>query len=175
MPGFNIGGFGAEGAPPSLIEVRRTHRWKFTTIGPDGGGILANVSVFLQKAMRPSLIFDEPEMHHNQEVIYFAGKHKWEPLTLTWYDVEAPDVSKAMQDWAQKCLTIPQANVAHPQAFKASESKLEMLNGVGGVTETWAIYNGWPSEVKWNGLDYTTSDLQLVEVKFRYDRAYRIR
>jgi len=171
MPGFKIGGQGANNAPNSLMEVRRTHRWQFETIGPDG--ILRDIQILLQKAMRPTLTFDEPEMHHNQEVIYFAGKHKWEPLTLTWYDVENPDVSKAMYDWVQKCLTVTTANVFAPSAFKASECRLQMINGVGTPTETWTIYNGWPSDIKWNGLDYTTSDLQLVEVKFRYDRAVR--
>jgi len=117
-------------------------------------------------------------MHHNQEQIYFAGKHTWEALALSWYDVEQnPDVSGAMHDWLEKCMMLTGANAANvsvPKEYKATKSVLRMVKGDNSDSEKWAIYNGWPQAINWGALDYTSSDLQLIEVKFRYDRAVRI-
>jgi len=173
MPGFNIAGEGR--GPNSTAEVRRTHRWvlRSSTTLPNQ----EEVAVVLKSASRPSLTFEEPPMHHNQEQVYFAGKHTWEAISLAWYDVEQkPNVSKAMWDWIEICTQFTGSNaasVAPPSKYKATESHLEMLDGMGTTTEDWAIYNGWPQQMNWGSLDYTSSDLQIIECKFRYDRAAR--
>jgi len=173
MPGFMVNGQGR--GPRATAEVRRTHRWIFQTLGKD---LEKNVRLVLKSASRPSISFEEPSMHHIQEQVYFAGKHTFEPLDLSWYDVEQdPDVSKAMFEWLEKCLTLTGGNAMNiepPDRYKAGESKLQMIDGKGSATETWAIYNGWPQSINWGALDYTSSDLQLIEVKYRYDRAARI-
>ena len=174
MPGFMING-DQGGQPNSVAEVRRTHRWVFRAIGTLQG---REVFLVLKSASRPSITFEEPPMHHNQEQVYFAGKHTFEPLALAWYDVEQePDVSKAMWDWMEVCMPLSNgeaANVNTPRAYKSAEANLDMIDGVGTATESWGIYNGWPQAINWNALDYSASDLQLIEVKYRYDRAVRI-
>ena len=175
MPGFSINSDQAA-QPNSVAEVRRTHRWAFKTFGKMPGD--RRVYLLLKSASRPSLTFEEPPMHHNQEQVYFAGKHTWEPLALAWYDVENdPDVSQTMWDWIEVCMPLSggkAANVMTPKAYKEGIATLEMLDGVGVASETWEVYNGWPQAVNWNALDYSASDLQLIEVKYRYDRANRV-
>jgi hypothetical protein len=173
MPGFNIGGTGGEasGGPPSLAEVRRTHRWVFQTLGYLTD---RNVMLVLKTAQRPSFQFEEPAMHHNQEQIYFAGKQTWEAISLTFYDVEqAPDVSAAMWTWLNTVEDIANVCVAPPSQYKDRLANLQMVDGCGNATETWTIYNGWPQQVNWNGLDYSSTELQLIEVKYRFDRALK--
>ncbi|MEE8578019.1 MAG: phage tail protein [candidate division Zixibacteria bacterium] len=168
MPGFKINNQG-EG-PSSTAEVRRTHRWLWETLNDQVG---QEVLVVLKSASRPVFNFEEPVMHHNQEQVYFAGKQNWEPISMSWYDVEqAPDVSAAMYDWLQTVVTINEANVAPPQDYKKTSS-LNMIDGEGTTTETWKMYNGWPQNTNWGALDYTSTELQLIEVKYRFDRAER--
>lgn len=174
MPGFSIGGIGGDrgGGPNSLSEVRRTHRWIFEGYTYVGN----NVLLVLKSASRPSLTFEEPAMHHNQEQVYYAGKHTWESASMSWYDVEQdPDVSAAMWDWMSKCMQF-QGNMAPlvspPNQYKGT-GDLNMVNGEGHANESWTMYNGWPQALNWGALDYTSSDLQLIEVKFRFDRAIR--
>ena len=169
MPGFKIAGQGT--GPNATAEMRRTHRWEFQTIG---GGTLAQVRLLLKTASRPSFALEEAQMHHNQEQVYYAGKQTWEPLALSWYDAEQdPDVSQSMWDWINKCADIKNANVNPPSAYKADEARLQMLDGVGTATETWTMYNGWPQQSNWGGLDYSSNEIQLIEIKFRFDRAIR--
>lgn len=170
MPGFRI--LGGEMGPAPLAEVRRTHRWVFQALGEL---TRREILLVLKSASRPSFQFEEPAMHHNQEQIYFAGKHTWEPVSLSWYDVEQdPDVSDAMYQWLKACIDLTRMTVNPPQSYKSKIAMLEMLDGLGNQTELWNMYQGWPQAVNWNGLDYSSSELQLIEVKYRYDRAIKV-
>ena len=174
MPGFIIGGDG--GKVPGNYELRRAHRWVFSTLG----NVNQEALLVLKTASRPKLTFDEATMDHNQETVYVAGKHHWDPITLTFYDVEQdPDVSEEMYAWLQagtgkgspfEILTSMKVNT--PKNYKKT-GNLDMIDGYGDPTEQWTLYHCWPKDVNWQGLDYTSSDIQMVEVVMRYDRAVR--
>ena len=167
MPGFNICGTGS--GPASNLETRRKHRWVFRTLGT----VPANALLVLQSASRPNFKFAEPEMHHDQEVAYFAGKQTWEPVSMKWYDVEQdPDVSDTIYTWLNTVCTLTTATVNAPQAYKR-QATLEMIGAAGNTTETWTMCNAWPKEVNWGDLDYTATDISTIEATMRYDRAMK--
>ena len=169
MPGFNVVNAGGGGGPSNTVEVRRAHRWVFETLGP----VAPNVLLLLQSAQRPSFSFEEPEMHHNQEKVYFAGKQSWEPISLVWYDGEqSPDVSEAVYNWLNSVVDIPSANVAAVNVYKA-EASLQVQDGQGASNERWEMYGVWPQAVNYQELNYTSTDLMTVEATMRYDRARR--
>ena len=191
MPGFSINGSG--GSAQSKAEIRRTHRWEMTitglsATGPSGGlatsigpiaasvslgGGSQSVTVYLEKANRPSVKSDVQKMHHNQEEARFAGKHSWNTIDCEWYDVEQPvDVSSALWNWYNGVIQIGTANVYSPLQYK-KDSQLTMKDGLGVSNEQWGIYNSWPSEMDWKGLTYTSSELQKISAKIEYDRAQR--
>jgi hypothetical protein len=168
MPGFNIGGSGD--GPSYVTETRRKHRWRFKTLWDFSREIL----ILLQKANRPSVSFEEPAMHHDQEQVYFAGKQTWEPISLAWYDAVQPqDVSEKMWEWVNSVCDIPNANVASPDDYKKKDASLEMMDNTGTADETWKLHGCWPKEINWGEINYTDTELQLVEVTMRFDRANR--
>jgi len=171
MPGFQIGQGGQGDAPNSTIESRRKHRWVFDTLGDNGP---TNTRVYLQNAQRPHVVAEEVVMHHNQEQVYFAGKHRWEPITLVFYDVSGggDDASEEVWDWFNSVVEVPQANVAVPSEYKKT-ARLQMLKGDGDPNETWKLFNSWPIDVNWNDLDYTNTEIQTIDVQMKYDRAIR--
>jgi phage tail-like protein len=152
------------------------YRWVFTVLAE--GIFTPDMLLVLQSAQRPNFKFEEPEMHHQQEQAYFAGKQSWEPITLTWYDVEQhPDVSEALWNWIQlvsnfEAGTANAPCVAPPEVYK-KDGLLDMLNGCGEPSERWKICNAWPKESNWGNLDYTSTDIATIEVQMRFDRAYR--
>ena len=176
MPGFNIapygGGYSAQG-PSNTIETRRKHRWVFETLGRGTGVFSQSELLVLQSASRPSFKFEEPEMHHNQEVVRFAGKQDWEPVTLVWYDAQqSPDVSRGIYQWIETVVNMQSIKVAHPSLYKRTAALL-MLDGAGQTSEKWTMIGTWPSAVNWQELDYTSTDLMTIEATMRYDRAIR--
>jgi hypothetical protein len=175
MPGFNIGGGGGATEPSPTVEIRRKHRWLFTVVGPVPQGTL----LFLQKAARPTFKYTEAIMHHDQEQSYYAGKQEWEPITITFYDGEqTPNVSADMFKWVTTVTTSGLGpgggpiTVASPAAYKA-QATLNSTDGTGAADEEWTLNNVWPQQTNWMDLDYTNSELQLVEVVMRYDRAFK--
>jgi hypothetical protein len=181
MPGFNIVGGEQTHDGASLtrgkVEVRRVHRWVFETMS----GLDQSIFIVLKTASRPTLATEEPVMFHDQERIYLAGQHTWEPCTLTWYDTEqSPDCSTAIWNWLNKTgsvggpLHVPEMWVEKPEVYKGVAT-LAMTDGHGDATEKWTFYNGWPKDINWNatGLDYSSTELALIEVKYRYDRAVK--
>ena len=177
MPGFNIQGVG--NGPNATAEIRRVHRWVFEAITTGSSPVPQNVMLFLKSAGRPTHNLEEAIMHHNQEQVYYAGKTTWEPITFSYYDAQQdPNVSQAMWTWMNNCVQYTGGNapnVAPPANYKSGIAKLNMVDGSGAADESWEIYNGWPQNINWNAsaLDYTSSELMLIEVKFRYDRAIR--
>lgn len=179
MPGFNInpfgGGYSAQG-PSNTLEIRRKHRWVFETLGRGTGQFSQAELLVLLSASRPSLKFDDSvEMHHNQEVARFAGKHDWDPVTMVWYDVEQqPDVSRGLYHWIETVLNMQSMDVAHPRFYKRNAA-LIMLDGSGQATEQWSMMGTWPAACNWQELDYSSSDLMTLEATMRFDRAVRSR
>jgi len=171
MPGFYINGTGgAANGPSNTQEVRRAHRWLFETIG---NALTSSCLLLLKEASRPHPTIEEPEMHHNQEQVYFAGKHKWDSVKMSWYDGEQPtDVSSEIWGWLNKVIDIPNATAFLPSEYKM-DATLQMLQADGKHNEQWNLYGCWPQDVNWNTLDYTSTELQLIEVTMRYDRAVR--
>ncbi len=178
MPGFNINPFGggySNQGPSNILEVRRKHRWVFETLGRGAGQFSQAELLVLQSASRPNFKFEEPEMHHNQEVVRFAGKHDWDPVTLTWYDQEQnPDISRGIYQWIETVVNMHSIAVAHPRFYKTTGS-LAVLDGSGQTNEVWSMMGAWPSACNFQELDYTSTDLLTCEATMRYDRAVRSR
>ncbi len=177
MPGFNIGGGGGGGEDPSNVtELRRKHRWRFTLLG---NTIKQPAVLFLQKASRPNFKLEEAIMHHDQEQSYYAGKQSWEPIAITFYDAEqTPDVSQEVFKWVTKVIPTGltqqggRVTVNVPSVYK-QPSELQMIDGKGAATETWSLKGSWPASTNWGELDYTSSEIQLVEISVRFDRAVK--
>jgi len=178
MPGFIIGGVG-EG-PDHKMETRRKHRWIFQTLGRGTGGggtgqFPSEILLILKEASRPHPTIEEPEMHHNQEQAYFAGKHHWDPISLVWYDGEQPnDVSQEIWYWLNGVIGIHTGNIPVyiPSAYK-QEGSLIMRQGDGSESERWQLFGCWPQDIDWGGLDYTDTEIQTIECTMRFDRANR--
>lgn len=156
-----------------MTETRRKHRWVFESLGRGAGTFSQTELLLLQSASRPSFKFEEPELHHNQEVARFAGKQDWDPITLTWYDAEqSPDISRGIYQWIETVVNMHSIAVAHPRFYKR-EASLLMIDGIGQTTERWRIFGTWPSACNWQELDYTSTDIQTLEATMRFDRAVR--
>lgn len=176
MPGFNIQPFGggySDQGPSNTVEIRRKYRWVFETLGRGQGQFSQAELLLLQSASRPSFKFEEPEMHHNQEVARFAGKQDWEPMTMVWYDAEQdPDISKGLYAWIETVSNMHSLAVAHPRFYKKTGS-LCVLDGSGQTNERWSLMGTWPSACNFQELDYTSTDLLTCEATLRFDRAVR--
>ena len=175
MPGFSIKGENANISKKHKAEFRRKHRWRVADL--ENGPVSPADFLQLKTASRPNFTLAEVEVHHDQEVAYFAGKQTWEPITLTFYDAVAgggaSDIAGKMYEWVTTVADIPNANVGLPSSYK-KKLLLQSTGNTGTPDETWELLGAWPAKTNWGDLDYSNTEIQLVEITLRFDRAVRI-
>lgn len=176
------------------LEYMRKNRWVLEIQIPGGDGD-TNRSLRLNcsTAARPSISFEETEVHRINGRVYLAGKPTYDPMTVTFYDSiqiggdNIPTPSEVMENWrirvyspekgdAMGAVTgykgVAQLKMLAPFTPAPSNRNVETPQYEGKVFQNWNIFGIFPQSINYQDLDYSSSDVQMVEVTFRYDRAY---
>ena len=125
---------------------------------------------------RQNLTFDTVTLDVYNSKVYAAGKHTWEPITLTLRDDVNNSVSKLVGEQIQKQFDFfEQASAAAGIDYKFT-TRIEMLDGgngasAPGILETWELYGSYVESVNYNTLAYNTSDPVTITLNIRYDNA----
>ena len=127
-------------------------------------------------ASRPNLTFDNVTLDVYNSKVYMAGKHTWDPITITVRDDVNNAVTKLVGEQVQKQFDFfEQASAASGIDYKFT-SRIEMLDGGNGasapnVLETFELYGAYIESVNYNTLAYATSDPATITMNIRYDNA----
>ena len=122
---------------------------------------------------RPNLTFDNVTLDVYNSRVYVAGKHTWEPITITLRDDVNNAVTKLVGEQIQKQFDFfEQASAASGIDYKFT-ARIEMLDGGGGsstpnVLETFELYGAYIETVNYNTLAYNTSDPATISCSIRY-------
>ena len=124
--------------------------------------------------MRPNLSFDKVTLDVYNSKVYMAGKHTWEPITITLRDDVNNSVTKLVGEQIQKQFDFfEQASAASGIDYKFT-ARIEMLDGGGGsstpnVLETFELYGAYIETVNYNTLAYNVSDPATISLSLVYD------
>ena len=124
--------------------------------------------------MRPNLSFDQITLDVYNSKVYMAGKHTWEPITITLRDDVNNSVTKLVGEQIQKQFDFfEQASAASGIDYKFT-ARIEMLDGGGGsstpnVLETFELYGAYIENVNYNALAYNTSEPATITMSVSYD------
>ena len=125
---------------------------------------------------RPNVTFDQVTLDVYNSRVYMAGKHTWNPITLTIRDDVNNAVSKLVGEQVQKQFDFfEQASASSGVDYKFT-TRIEMLDGGNGasapnVLETFELYGAYVENVNYNTLAYATSDPATITMSIRYDNA----
>ena len=125
---------------------------------------------------RPNLTFDETILDVYNSRVYVAGKHTWDPITITLRDDVNNSVTKLVGEQIQKQFDFfEQASAASGIDYKFT-ARIEMLDGGNGanavtVLETWELYGAYVQNINYNTMAYATSDPAQITLSVRYDNA----
>ena len=123
---------------------------------------------------RPNLTFDNVTLDVYNSRVYVAGKHTWDPITITLRDDVNNSVTKLVGEQIQKQFDFfEQASAASGIDYKFV-ARIEMLDGGGGsstpnVLETFELYGAYVENVNYNTLAYNTSEPTTITLVIRYD------
>jgi hypothetical protein len=123
---------------------------------------------------RPNLSFDKVTLDVYNSKVFVAGKHTWEPITITLRDDVNNSVTKLVGEQIQKQFDFfEQASAASGIDYKFT-TRIEMLDGGNGasapsVLETFELYGAYIESVNYNSLAYNTSDPATITLSVSYD------
>ena len=173
-------GIGPIGA--ANVIIKRKFRFLATFI-PPGANTNDEDSFrsYVKVANRPQLDIDETEIHFLNGITYIPGKGRWQPLSVTFYDVADAKMTP-LYNWILSVYDFNKAAGTSdasgsgdlPQTEKAGwagSGIIEMLDGCGTVMERWTLNDVWPQSVNFGDLDYAASDESNIEVTFRFSKA----
>tara|TARA_B100001287_G_scaffold48639_1_gene37638 strand:- start:6632 stop:7258 length:627 start_codon:yes stop_codon:yes gene_type:complete len=127
-------------------------------------------------ATRPTVSFDNQELHVYGSKVNIAGKHTWNEITVNLRDDVNGNVQKLVGEQLQKQFDFfEQASAASGLDYKFLQ-RLEILDGGNGVNtpnvlETWEIYGAYLTSVDYGGVAYANSDPVTVGLTIMYDNA----
>lgn len=129
----------------------------------------------------PNLSFEEVMLHRYNSVAYIAGKHSWEPITLTVEDDItglAATVVKNQLETQQRLIGVDLDGRWLNTAATGSDYKfgvrIEQLDGDEGIVQTWILEGAYLSSADFGDRDYSASEAATITMNIRYDHARHI-
>lgn len=141
-----------------------------------GNGSTLELTQNVVSVTRPSLTHDEVTLDAYNSKVYLAGKHTWEPVTLTVRDDINNAVTKQIAQQLQKQLN--QGLQSAPAAGRDYKfgMVIEQLDGGNGATgptvlETWSMNGCFIQNANYGENNYATSDVMQITLQIRFDAA----
>jgi hypothetical protein len=144
-----------------------------------------NATFLAQSATRPQYtIGDGTKIDFLDKQFHFPGKITWEPVTVTFVDAVAANVSKDSYNYLQQAGWVSPRGVGGIPATanfstigKAGATassgivSIEVLRSTGEVEDRWTLNNSFITKVTLNNLDYAAEGILTATYTFRYDWA----
>jgi len=132
---------------------------------------LNGLPAYLVKTMaRPSITFEEVELHHINVKRYVHGKATWEPIEVTLYDPVVPSAAQGVMEWVRLHHESVTGRDGYSDFYK-KDIDFQVLGPVGDVVEEWKLKGAFIQAANFNDLDYSSSDPVDISLTLRYDYA----
>lgn len=166
---FNVPG-GVSGA---LVQPKLGYRFRVTLIN-FGGAESQQLTSQVVSVGRPSLTHDDVVVDVYNSRINLAGKHSWDPITLTVKDDVTNEVVKSIGAQLQR-----QVDHAAQTSTKAGlgykfEMTIENLDGAEGVLDAWSLGGCYIQNVNYGENNYSSSDPLQITIAIKYDNANHV-
>lgn len=172
---------GVPGAGFGILHPKQKHRWQVTFVGLARLVPGASSRELTRQAInvtRPNLSFEEVPIHRYNSVSYVAGKHTFDPISLTLEDDITGLAAYAVQGQLETQQRLIGADLPGEwlnAAATGSDYKfgtiLEALDGNEGVVERWKLEGCFILSADYGDLDYSASDAATISLQIRYDHA----
>lgn len=171
-----ISDMGIPGVGSGILHPKHKNRWRVTFANMGGGTDSQPVSMQAVTVSRPKLTFEKVPLHRYNSVAYVAGKHSWDPMTLTLQDDVTGTAGAVIQAQLQKQQWLIGAEgqwlaAAGEGSLYKFVTYLDMLDGNDQVIEKWTIEGCWIENADWTDLDYSSSDPVTISLSLSFDHA----
>jgi hypothetical protein len=162
---------GAKQGPLLQPKLKYRFRVEFLNFGTLGNTAVP-LTLNAQSMSFPTLSHDIQEVHTYNSRAYYAGKHQWNPITLTVRDDVTNTVTANIGAQEQRELdNYNQTGYRSATDYKFTTLLEIMDGGNDAMLEQWTCEGCFLSEVVYGDVDYTTSEFRTIQMTIRYDNA----
>jgi hypothetical protein len=140
-----------------------------------------NLTMQVTTITLPNLTFEEVVLHRYNSVAYIAGKHTWEPISVTVEDDItglASQVIRSQLETQQRLIGTDLDGRWLNKAATGSDykfgAKIDQLDGDEGVVSTWILEGVQIMNADYGDRDYSASEASTITMSLRYDHARQI-
>lgn len=171
-----INDIGIPGVGSGILQPRLKNRWRVTFADLGGGIDSQPLSHQAVTVTRPVLSFEEVQLDRYNSRVWIAGKHMYEPMTITLEDDVTGTASQVIQEQLQRQQFLIGAEgqwlaAAGEGSIYKFVTYLDLLDGNEQVTEKWTVEGCWFQNVDYMDLDYAASEAVQITMTIRYDIA----
>ena len=167
------------GSNSSLLMPKLQYRFRVlldsfgTTGGPDG---TREISRQVVDVTRPNISFEQMTIEAYNSRTYLAGKHTWEPITLTLREDANNNVQKVIGQQLQKQFDFFEQSSAVSSGTYKFQTRIEILDGGNGanganVIDRFQLVGCYLESANYNSLAYATNEAVTTTLAIRYDNA----
>lgn len=169
-----INDFGIPGISSGILQPKLKNRWRVLFSNWGRGVDSQPVSAQVINLTRPTISFDEIELHRYNSRAWVGAKHNYEPITLTLEDDVTGTATRALRDQAQSQQWLigsegPWLAAAGEGSLYKFVTTLDMLDGNETVIEQWVLEGCWLQTINYGDVDYEASEKLTIELTMRFD------
>lgn len=171
-----INDLGIPGVGTGILQPKLKNRWRITFANLGGGVDSQPLSMQAITVTRSVLQFEEVQLDRYNSRAWVAGKHTYEPMTITFEDDVTGSASQVLQEQLQKQQWLIGAEgqwlaASGEGSLYKFVSYLDLLDGNDSVVEKWTVEGCWIQNVDYTDLDYSASEAVQITTTIRYDHA----
>jgi len=166
-------GVPTQGSNNAMVMPKLQYRFRVNLLSFGYAAASTEITQNVISVTRPSLTHDEVTLDAYNSRAYLAGKHTWEPVTLTLRDDINGTVTKSIAGQLQKQLNQGlQSAPASGHDYKFGMT-IEQLDGSqpGLVVESWSMNGCFIQNANYGENNYATSDVMQITLQIRFDSA----
>lgn len=166
---FNVPG-GTQGV---LVQPKLSYRFR-VLLNDFGNGDTLELTSQVVSVTRPNLTHDDITIDVYNSRIFLAGKHTWDPITLTVKDDVTGSVARAIASQLQKQVdhtNQSSATSGFGYKFGIVITNLDGGNGTEQPLDSWEIVGAYIQNVQYGENNYSTSDPLNISISIKYDNA----
>jgi hypothetical protein len=164
------------GSNQSVLMPKLQYRFRVILEGFGAGADLREMTRQVVDVTRPNVSFEQITIDAYNSRSYLAGKHTWEPITLTLREDVNNNIQRVVGQQLQKQFDFyEQASAASGGTYKF-KTKIEILDGGNGnleanVLDRYEMVGCYLESANYNTLAYSTNDPVTISLNIRYDNA----
>lgn len=163
----------------TLLMPKLKYRYRVTLLGFGAGSDAKEVTKQVVSVSRPQVQFENQVIHVYNSQVKYAGKHSWQPMTLTVRDDVNGQVTRVVGEQLQKQFDFFEQSSAYSGADYKFTTVIELIDGGNGanevaVKEVWEVYGCYLQSVNYNEMAYAESTPMEIALTIEYDNALQL-